>query len=80
MAESKKVIELPVITALSSNDRIVVEQIGSNSSTTSTISADNLRKQIIRGPYINDSVANTAGVAVGQLYYTATGDAKVRLI
>lgn len=80
MSESKKVIELPVITVLSANDRIVVEQVGANSSTTSTISATNLRKQIVKGPYANDSVANTAGVAVGQFYYTAAGDAKVRLI
>ncbi len=79
MSESKKVIELPVITVLSANDRIVVEQISSNSSTTSTITVDNLKKQIIKGPYVSDSAANTAGIAIGQLYYTSAGDVKVRL-
>lgn len=79
MSDPKKIIELPVVTTLSANDRILVEQVGANTSTTSTISADNLRKVIIKGPFANDSTANTGGVAIGQLYYMADGAVKVRL-
>ena len=39
----------------------------------------NLRKTIVQGPFANDATANTGGVLVSQLYYTAAGDVKVRL-
>lgn len=78
---SKKIPELPTITSLSSNDLFVVEQFVSNtSSATSKISGLNLRKSVVRGPYANDAAASAGGVAVGELYYTAAGDAKVRLV
>lgn len=78
---SKKITELPAITSVSSNDLFVVEQFVSNTSTsTSKITGINLRKGMVRGPYANDAAAATGGVAVGEMYYTAAGDVKVRLV
>lgn len=80
MSGSKKVIELPVFTSLTANDRILVEQVSSNSSITGTSSIETLRRFVIKGgPFANDAVANTGGVQVGQLYYTADGSVKIRL-
>lgn len=33
----------------------------------------------VTGPYADDETANTAGITVGQLYYTAAGAVKIRL-
>ena len=33
----------------------------------------------VTGPYANDEAANTGGIANGSLYYTASGDVKIRL-
>ena len=81
MAGSKKVIELPVFTALTANDRIIVEQVAANSSITGTASMETLRKSVVKGgPFVNDAAANAGGVQVGQIYYTADGTVKIRLI
>lgn len=80
MAGSKKVIELPVFTALQANDRIIVEQVAANSSITGTTSIETMRRFLVKGgPFANDATANTGGVQVGQLYYTADGTVKIRL-
>lgn len=78
---SKKIPQLPVITTLSSNDLLIVEQFVSNTtSKTTAISGLNFKKTIVGGPFANDTAAGTGGVAIGQLYYTAAGDVKVRLV
>lgn len=76
---ARKVPDLPATTSLANTDLIIVEKVSGNTSVTSKITATNLRKTVVRGPYANDSAANTAGVAVGEMYYTSGGDVKVRL-
>lgn len=77
---ARKVPELPATTTVSGSDWFIIEKVGANnSSVTSKISGTNVRKQMVKGPYTNDGTAATAGVAVGELYYTPTGDVKVRL-
>lgn len=76
----KTILELPKITSISSNDLILVEQVSSNNSTTSAITGSNLKKSIIKGPYSNDTNAAIGNVEIGQLYYTSTGEARVRLV
>lgn len=77
---SKKISELPANTTLANTDLFIVEKVSGNTHTTSYITATNLRKAMVRGPYANDAAANTAGVAVGEQYYTVAGDVKVRLV
>lgn len=80
MTGSKKVIELPIFTALTANDRIIVEQVDSNSSITGTVSLDTLRKFLVKGgPFADDLEANTGGINLGQLYYTSDGTIKIKL-
>lgn len=78
---AKKITEFTSIgtanTSIVSGDLFIVEDISANSTKSATLAT--LRKAIVQGPYANDSAANTAGVQLGQLYYTATGDVKVRL-
>ena len=78
---AKKIPELTSIgtanTSIASGDLFVVEDVSANTTKTSTLST--LRKAIVQGPYANNTAANTGGVALGQLYYTAAGDVKVRI-
>lgn len=76
MSEPKKILELPVKTTLSANDVIIVQPASSN---TSQMTVSNLRKNMVQGPFANDSAANTGGVLVGQMYYTVSGEVKVRI-
>lgn len=78
-SRARKVPELPAVTTLSGTDLIIVEVVGANSTTTSKMTATNLKKAIISGPFDTDAAANTGGVQVGQLYYTGLGEVKVRL-
>lgn len=71
--------DLPAVTTLSNTDLVVVEVVVGSNTTTSKMTGTNLRKAMVQGPYANDSTANTGGVIVGQMYYTAAGDVKVRL-
>jgi hypothetical protein len=81
VARAKKIRELSTVTALAANDCIIVDVYNNaNSSTTSMMTATDLRKAMVRGPYANDSVASVGGVVIGQMYYIPTGDVKVRLI
>lgn len=78
--KSRKITELPANTALTSNDVIILEKVANSSvSTTSKMTVSNLRIQLFKGPYANDSAANTGGVLVGQPYYTSDGSLKIRL-
>jgi hypothetical protein len=78
---AKKLTELTSIgtanTSIASGDIFIVEDVSANSTKSATLST--LRKAIVQGPYADDTAANTAGVVLGQLYYTAAGDVKVRI-
>lgn len=78
---AKKISELPSIgtanTSVASGDLFPVVDVSANTTKYSTLST--LRKAVVQGPYANDAAANTAGVELGQLYYTAAGDVKVRI-
>jgi hypothetical protein len=78
---AKKLTELTSIgtanTSIASGDIFIVEDISANTTKSTTLST--LRKAIVQGPYADDTAANTAGVALGQLYYTAAGVVKVRI-
>ena len=76
---SKKVSELPQVTSVSYQDRLIVDQKVSNDFITSTISTQNLLSSLIKGPYDSDAQAS-AIVPVGSLYYTSTGVVKIRLV
>lgn len=77
---AKKIRELgggTELTALAANDAFIVDDASANTTKFTTLST--IRKYVIVGPYANDSAANTAGVLVGQPYYTAAGEVKVRI-
>ncbi len=78
---AKKITEFTSIgtanTSIASGDLFIVEDVSANTTKSATLST--LRKAIVQGPYADDTAANTAGVALGQLYYTAAGDVKVRI-
>ena len=78
---AKKITELTSIgtanTSIASGDLFIVEDVSANTTKSATLST--LRKAIVQGPFASDAAANTGGVALGQLYYTAAGDVKVRL-
>lgn len=78
---AKKISELPSIgtanTSVASGDLFPVVDVSANTTKYSTLST--LRKAVVQGPYADDAAANTAGVELGQLYYTAAGDVKVRI-
>lgn len=78
---AKKLTELTSIgtanTSIASGDIFIVEDISAN--TTKSVTLSTLRKAIVQGPHADDTAANTAGVALGQLYYTDAGVVKVRI-
>lgn len=76
---ARKVPDLVSTNTVSTTDLFIIEQVSGANSTTKSISGGNLRKAMARGPYANDSVANTNSIAVGEMYYTAAGDVKVRI-
>ncbi len=81
MTSAKKITELTSIgtsnTAIAGGDLFVIEDVSAN--TTKTSSMSTLRKNVVQGPYANDAAANTAGVELGQMYYTSDGSVKVRI-
>jgi hypothetical protein len=78
---AKKITELTSIgtanTSIASGDLFIVEDVSANTTKSATLST--LRKAIVQGPYADDTAANTGGVVLGQLYYTAAGEVKVRI-
>ena len=78
---AKKITELTSIgtanTSIASGDIFIIEDVSANTTKSATLLT--LRKAIVQGPYANDASANTGGVILGQLYYTAAGDVKVRI-
>lgn len=79
-SKARKFSELPEKTTIGSSDIFPVEGVSGANSVTSKITGSNLKKSIVGGPYNNDTEAASGGVEIGQLYYTSTGDAKVRLV
>lgn len=79
---AKKITELTSIgtanSSIASGDLFIIEDVSANNTKSATLST--LRKAIFQGPYANDAVANTNGVALGQAYFTAAGDVKVRIV
>lgn len=79
---AKKLTELTSIgtanTSIASGDIFIVEDVSANTTKSATLST--LRKAVVQGPYANDAAANSAGVELGQLYYTAAGEVKVRIV
>lgn len=79
---SLKVSELPTTTNVASTDRVMILYNASNTSVNAsvrTITVSNYTKSTVKGPYANDSVATTAGVGIGSMYYDASGIVHVRL-
>lgn len=76
---ARKVRELPGANSVAATDLFIIEKVSGNTSITSKISGTNVKKSMVKGPYANDSAANTGGVLVGEMYYTADGSVKVRL-
>lgn len=74
---AKKFADFSPLTSLDGSDLIIVSDVSTNA--TKKVTINTLRGAVVRGPYANDSAANTGGVAIGQLYYNGTGDVKVRL-
>jgi hypothetical protein len=79
---AKKITELTSIgtanTSIVSGDLFIIEDVSANTTKSATLST--LRKAIFQGPYANDAAANTAGVTLGQAYFTADGSVKVRIV
>jgi len=77
---SKKVSELPQASNVASTDRVMVLRDPSGTPSVRTITVNNFISSItIPGPYTNDTAANTAGIALGHLYYDTTGTVKIRI-
>lgn len=81
---SHRTSTLGIATTLQSNDRVLVL---TNPNTaivnTQTITLANFVKMAantITGPFANDAVANTNGVAIKTLYYDTSGTIKIRLV
>ena len=78
---AKKITELTSIgtanTSIASGDLFIIEDVSANTTKSATLST--IRKSIFQGPFANDSVANTNGVALGQPYFVADGSVKVRI-
>lgn len=79
-SRARKIPELPEKTSIGSDDLFIVESVIGSNSSTCKMSGDNLKKSIVSGPYDDDSSAEVNGIQIGQLYYTSTGDVKVRLV
>ena len=65
------------LTSLATDDAFIVDDASAGK--TRFTSLGTIRKSVILGPYANDAAANTAGIAIGQPYYTADGTVKVRI-
>lgn len=80
-ARTKKIGDLPASTTLANSDLIIIEKVtNSISSSTTSMNIVNFKKGLMKGPYANDSVANTNGIVVGEMYYDVSGTVKVRLL
>jgi len=83
---SKKIPEiytLNPVAAIANVDLFVVEKYSNSTvSTTGAVTSNTMFKYMtnrIMGPYTNDTAANTAGIAIKELYYDSAGAVKIRL-
>lgn len=77
---SKKVSELPTAANVALTDRVMILRDPSGTPSVRTIAVNNFISSLrVPGPYIDDTAANTAGIAVGSLYYDDSGYVKIRL-
>lgn len=79
VVKAKKIPNLPAANSVAAADLFVIEKVGASSNVTSYIAGTDLRKSICFGPYADDAAANSAGIAIREMYYTAAGVVKVRL-
>jgi hypothetical protein len=78
---SKKVSELPQASNVASTDRVMVLRDPSGVPSARTITVNNfVRSLTVPGPYDTDTAANTAGIAIGHLYYDSAGTVKIRIV
>ena len=76
---AKRTSELPTANTIGSSDRLVfLYQANASSPSTRTITRANFIKNVVPGPYTNDTNASVAGVAVLGLYYDSTGLVRIR--
>lgn len=78
----RKMIEFPLATDLANGDLILIDKvISANTTKTMCIKAEDFNKTnlIISGPFEDDIEAGNNGVLLGNLYYTASGDVKLKL-
>lgn len=80
VVKAKKITDLPTATSISNTDLLVIEKVGANTTTTSKITGTNFRKQMCRGPYVDDGTAASHNVEIGEMYYDTFGVVKVRLV
>ncbi len=77
MSRARKILALPVANSITANDYLVVEKASGNTTITSKLSGSVLKT--VPGPYANDSVANTNSIDIGNLYYTTSGEVRIRI-
>lgn len=83
--DSKRTSQLGVTTTLQATDRVVVLTNPANTTiaNTQTIAMASFIIMIANnmpGPYANDSVANTNGIALGTPYYDTSGIVRLRMV
>lgn len=79
----KAITDLTSATFLANNDIFAVVTGVGSSPETKSITANLVYAYIsthIPGPYANDSVANTNGIALKSFYYDSSGFVKVRIV
>ena len=77
--DAKRSSQLNVTNSVSYSDRLLVLTNPAAAANLQTIAVNNFISSTIKGPYANDSVANTAGIPVLGLYYTSSGAVQIRL-
>jgi len=79
---AKKISELPAASSISTTDVFLIVANTAGTATNKTVTANTLYTAVggsVRGPYASDAAAAAANVAVGSIYYNASGVVHVRL-
>lgn len=79
-SRAKRITELSATTSISATDLLIIEKVNGANTSTTTITGSNLKTAMVTGPYADDAAAASGGVAVGEMYFVAAGDVKVRLV
>lgn len=64
--------------AASNSDLFVIQTTANTFSIDANDLFNVIEARLVRGPYANDVVANTSGVAVGHFYYDSSGIVHIR--